>query len=384
LRRASEAERRQLHATFETLCLIESPTGHERECASWVASELAGVGVDVEEDGAAVAAGSDSGNLYALIPGRGPGCVMMCAHLDTVPLAAAVRPVVRDGGWENANPGILGADNKAAVAALIELARIVRSAPEPPAIGLELVFTVCEETGLHGAKAFDVGRLRSKLGFAFDHASPLREIVIASPTHQRLTATVKGRAAHAGIRPEDGRNAIAAAARGIAAMRLGRLDGETTANVGTIAGGTATNVVPDRCVLQGEVRGLRDDALDEALTGMIDALEDAADAAECDLDLEVERMFTGYRIKPSAPEVQLASSALRAIGYDPATISSGGGSDANVFRLAGLLCLNLANGTERNHEPGERVSAQALEGGLDLALALLERAAEMPVGPDIR
>jgi tripeptide aminopeptidase len=378
MRRASEADRRRLHATFEALCLLESPTGHERACAEWVTRELADAGVELIEDDAGTAAGSDSGNLYGRLAGRGQRCVMMCAHMDTVPLTARVRPVFRDGGWENANAGILGADNKAAVAALIELARIVAAAPDPPEVGLELVFTVCEETGLRGAKTFEVGRLESSFGYVFDHASPIGEIVIASPTHQRVTATITGRAAHAGIRPEDGRSAIAAAGRAIAAMRLGRLDSETTANIGTIAGGTATNVVPERCRLDGEVRGLREKTLDEALTGMVDALQEATDAAECDLDLELERMFTGYAIKPGAPSVQLACRALQTLGYEPTMISSGGGSDANAFRVAGFDCVNLANGTERNHEPGERVSGQALDDGLELALALLEQAAAAP------
>jgi tripeptide aminopeptidase len=374
--RAGEAERRRLHATFEALCRIESPTGRERRCADWVTGELEGLGIEVHRDGAGAAAGSDSGNLYAFVAGSGPRNVMMCAHLDTVPLTAPVEPVFRDDGWQNANAGILGADNKAAVAALVELARLITRAPERPEVGLELVFTVGEETGLRGAKAFDVSRLRSEFGYVFDHASPLGEIVTASPSYQRVTAVITGRAAHAGIRPQDGRSAIAAAAHAIAAMQLGRLDDETTANIGTIEGGTATNVVPERCRLRGEVRGLREDRLDEAVTQMIDALQGAVDAAECDLDVELERTFEGYRTNPSAPAVQLASSALRRIGYEPRTISSGGGSDANALRSAGFECVNLANGTERNHEPDERVSGQSLEDGLELALALLDAAAD--------
>ena len=231
----SEGQRRQLHATFNELCRIESPTGHERACANWVIGEMATVGVDLEEDGAGPTAGSDTGNLYGSIAGTGPRSLMMCAHLDTVPPTAPVEPVFRDDGWENANPGILGADNKAAVAALVELAKTVQAAPEPPEVGVEFVFTVCEETGLHGAAAFDVGRLRSELGFVFDHASPLGEIIVRSPTLHRISAVITGQAAHAGIRPEDGRSAIAAAASAIAAMPLGRLDSGTTANIGTIA-----------------------------------------------------------------------------------------------------------------------------------------------------
>ena len=229
-----------------------------------------------------------------------------------------------------------------------------------------------EEIGLQGAKAFDVGRLRSDFGYVFDHASPIGEIVIASPTYQRIGAELQGRAAHAGIQPEDGRSAIAAAAHGIAAMKLGRLDPETTANVGTISGGTATNVVPERCRIEAEARGLSDARVESVLTEMIDRLQDAADAAECDLDVSVQRMFKAYRVKPTAPPVALAERALRACGYEPTPIVTGGGSDANIFQEAGFPCTNLANGTERNHQSDERVSVDALEGMLEVAIALME------------
>jgi tripeptide aminopeptidase len=297
---------------------------------------------------------------------------MMCAHMDTVPPLAPIDPVQVDGGWENANDGILGADNKATAAMLVELAR--RLSRAPAAVGLELLFTVSEENGLHGAKAFDASRLQSDLGYAFDQASPVGEVVVASPTYHRIEAEFRGRAAHAGVRPEDGRSAIQAAARGIAAMRLGRLDAETTANVGVIAGGTATNVVPERCQVEAEVRGIDETRVEAVVTELIDHLQDAANAGECDLDVTVQTMFTGYRLKPSAPQVVLAERALRACGYEPRQIVTGGGSDVNALLLSGFSCANLADGTERNHEPGERISVSALEGLLELGIALVQEA----------
>jgi tripeptide aminopeptidase len=374
VRRASERERERLHDTFATLCRIESPSGRERTCADWVAGELRAMALEVDEDRAGPAAGSDAGNLLARIPGRGSSSVLLCAHMDTVPLTAPVEPVVVDGGWENANDGILGADNKAAVAMLLVLARRLLG-PEPPEVGVELLFTVCEEVGLQGAKQFDVGRLQSGFGYAFDHASPVGEIVLASPSYYRIVADFQGRAAHAGLRPENGRSSIAAAARGIAAMRLGRLDPETTANVGTIAGGTATNVVPERCRLEAETRSLDEDRVEAVVTEMIDHLQEAADAAECDLDVTVQRMFKSYRTRARALEIVLAERALQACGYEPKHIVTGGGSDANALQASGFPCTNLANGTERNHEPTERVSVDALEGMLDVAIALIEEAA---------
>ena len=375
MRRTTEAQRERLHETFVSLCRIESPSGHERPCVDWVAGYLHQIGLDPDEDDAGPAAGADAGNVFARVAGRGPDSILLCAHLDTVPPTAPIAPELLDGAWCNANDGILGADNKAAVAVLLELARRLASAPDPPEVGVELLFTVSEENGLHGAKAFDIGRLESSLGFVFDHASPIGEIVVATPTYDRLTAELHGRAAHAGIRPEDGRSAIAAAARAIAAMRLGRLDPETTSNIGTIAGGTATNVVPERCRVEAEVRGLAQERVGAVLTEMIDHFQDAADAGECDLDVTIERMFTGYRTKPRAPQIAIAQRALTACGYEPREIVTGGGSDANAFQSAGFRCTNLANGTERNHQPDERVSVDALEGMFEVAIALIEEAA---------
>jgi tripeptide aminopeptidase len=255
---------------------------------------------------------------------------------------------------------------------LIELAR--RLVSRPAASGVELLFTVSEENGLRGAGAFDVSRLRSPFGYVFDHATPIGEIVIAAPTHHRIEAVIRGRAAHAGVRPEDGRSAIAAAARAIAAMPLGRLDADTTANVGTISGGTATNVVPELCRVEAEVRGLDDERVEGVVTELVDALQDAVNAGECDLDVIVTPMFRGYRTNPRAPEVELAERTLRACGYEPRHITTGGGSDANAFRVAGFPCTNLADGTEHNHEPSERISVDALEGLFEVAIALVEEA----------
>jgi tripeptide aminopeptidase len=373
--RTSEAERERLNETFASLCRIESPSGRERACADWVTEQLRSMGLDVDEDGSGPAAGSDAGNLLARIPGSADTSILLCAHMDTVPLAAPVEPLLVQGGWENANEGILGADNKSAVAVILEVARRLTSSPEPPPIGIEILFTVCEEVSLRGSREFDVSRLRSPFGFVFDHATPIGEVVVASPTHYRILAELRGRAAHAGVRPETGRSAIAAAANAIAAMRLGRLDAETTANVGMIEGGSAINVVPERCRIVAEVRSLDAERASTVTTEMVDHLQDAANAGECDLDVNVERMFSGYRTKPRAPQLAVAERALRASGYEPRQIDSGGASDGNSFEAAGFSCTCLADGVEHNHEPTERISTQALENMLEIALTLIDEAA---------
>jgi tripeptide aminopeptidase len=379
--RVGELERRYLNGTFAELCRIESPSGRERGCAERVTAELRALDVTVHEDDAGPRVGSDCGNLLASIPASaradGGRSVLLCAHLDTVPLQAPVEPVLLDGGWENANEGILGADNKAAVAVLLALARHISREGAP--VDVELLFTVGEEIALAGSSAFDASRLRSDFGFVFDHASPIGEVVIDSPTHFRIEASFRGAAAHAGIRPEEGRSAILAAARAVASIPLGRLDAGTTVNVGTIAGGTAINVVAEHCALTLEARALEEERAEGVVAEIVDRLHEAANLpdCDCDVDVSVQRTFSGYRLSASSPPVRVAEQALRACGHEPVPISSGGGSDANALIAQGLPTVNMANGTERNHEPGERVSALALEQMLDVALALLDEAASL-------
>lgn len=375
MNRITEAERERLHETFAALCRIPSPSYHERAIADHLTAELRAMGLDVDEDDAGAHVGAEAGNLLARIPGRSEASVLLCAHMDTVPLAAPVEPVLAEGAWENANEGILGADNKTAVAVILELARRLAGSAVPPPVGIEILFTVCEEVSLRGSARFDVSRLRSSFGYVFDHATPIGELVVASPTHYRILAEVRGRAAHAGVRPEAGRSAVAAAAGAIAAMRLGRLDAETTANVGTISGGSAINVIPERCRIEAEVRSIDAERAAAVTTELVDHLQDAANAGECDLDVSVERMFSGFRTRARAPQLAVAERALRAAGYEPRHITSGGASDANSLQAAGFACLCLADGVQHNHEPTERVSAQALETMLQIALTIVDEAA---------
>jgi tripeptide aminopeptidase len=371
---ASSEERERLVADFVRLCEIESPSGSERAMADAITEELRGLGLDVEEDDTAEETGAGAGNLLARIPGpEGARTILLCAHIDTVPLADAVQVARSDGVLTNRNEAILGADNKAAVATILGAARRLIRDGSP--VEVELLFTTSEERALRGAKAFDHSRLRAEFGFVFDHATPIGEIVIASPTYYRLEASFRGQAAHAGIRPEAGANAIAAAARAIAKMRIGRLDQETTANVGRIEGGTAANVVAERCTVELEARSLDDARVGEVVSEMVDACAEAASDGHCDVETSLERLFRGYRLTRTSAVVETAAAALQGCGIEPVYISTGGGSDANAFIAAGLSVVNLANGTENNHQPDESVTEDALETMLDVTLAIVAEAA---------
>ncbi len=310
------------------------------------------------EDDSAGPAGAGAGNLIARVPGRSDRWVAFFAHLDTVPHNAPIEVELADGVFRSRGETILGADNKAAVTVLIELA--ARHVGDPAANGLELVFTVAEEEGLRGARELDTSALSARYGYALDHASPIGEIITAAPTNKRLVAEFEGKEAHAGIRPEDGHSAIAAAAAAIAAMRLGRLDAETTANVGLIEGGSAANVIPGRCLVEGEARSIDDARASDTIGHMVDACTWAATEHGCDVDVEVREMFRGYRLSSSDEAVGVARSALERCGFEPKEVATGGGSDANALIARGYECVLLANGTEASHTPEESVSSERI------------------------
>jgi tripeptide aminopeptidase len=365
----------RLHETFVRLCEIRSPTGEEREVADTIAAELRALGLELSEDEAAGPAEAGAGNLLARLPGVSDEWVMFCAHIDTVPHKGQIEVVESDGVFRSAGETILGADNKAAVAVFMELVARHAGNGEPPPIGIELLLTVAEEQGLRGAKAFDASLLRSKCGFVLDHASAVGEVIVTSPTQQSVRADFTGVEAHAGIRPEDGNSAIAAASAAIARMELGRLDDETTANVGVIRGGTSGNVVSGHCEIVAEARSLDANRAAEVAGTLSDACAWGASEHGCDADVRVEELFRGYKIPPSSPALALAEAGLRRAGFEPERTATGGGSDANALIVGGFDCILLANGTEANHTPDEAVSARNLDAMLEVCEGIVAEAA---------
>lgn len=364
---------------FLELAALPSPPGEEREVADRVLDYVESLGLEADEDDAGARIGSSIGNVLCRIGGGDAGTgtpLFFCAHLDTVPPEASIEPVVgEDELVRNAGGTILGADNKAAVAVMLEAAaRLVEEGRAHA--GVELLFTPMEEIGLRGAAAFDEERLRAGVGYVYDHAGPVGEIVMAAPHHRRIDVDFHGRAAHAGMYPEEGRSAIAAAARAIADLRLGRLDDETTANVGQIEGGTARNVVPEHCRFVAEARSQDERKLAEVVEEMLETVTFAATLAECEVETQVEASTRGYRFRRDDLAVRLAAAALERAGREPVYGSSGGGADANVFNERGLQCVNLANGMTDIHTPDERIAVADLEAMVDVTLALVEVAAE--------
>jgi tripeptide aminopeptidase len=361
---------------FRELAAIPSPSGRERPVADRTLDFLRDLGLDPTEDDAGAQIGSDMGNIHVALPPSDDGDgvpIFLNAHLDTVPPTGPIDPEVRNGVVVNRHDTILGADNKAAVAVMLaavsDLVRTGRSHA-----GVELVLTPMEEVGLRGAKAFDTSRLRARVGYCYDHAAPIGNVVLAAPTQRTLRFRFIGRAAHAGIAPEDGRSAVVAAARAIADMPLGRIDAETTANVGLISGGIAGNIVPPECLVEAEARSRDAGRLREQVQAMLDAATFAANLAECELESRIEPEYDGYRFSRSDPAVRLAARALAACGREAVYIDSGGGADANVWNARGLECVNLCNGMAEIHTASEHIAASDLDAMLDVTLALIDAA----------
>lgn len=366
---------------FLELCAIPSPPGQERAVADRVIRELDAIGLEWDEDGCGPAIGSSAGNVHCRLPGNAGGGVpiFLCAHFDTVPLDGALDPVLEDGVVRNAGGTILGADDKSALAVMIEAVRRIVAEDRPHA-GVELLFTPMEEIGLVGADAFDATRLEARVGYVYDQAAPIGDVVVGSPTAQELELTFVGRAAHAGMYPEEGRSAIVAAARAIADMPLGRIDEVTSANVGLVRGGTARNVVAERCALEAEVRSHDDSRVTEVVQQILDAAAFAASLSECTLETRVEPKYRGYRFRADDLPVRLAVDALARAGFEARLGLSGGAADANVFNARGLQCVNLANGMTDIHTPDERIAIGDLERMVEVTLALVDAAREAEVG----
>jgi tripeptide aminopeptidase len=351
---------------FLELAAIPSPPGEERAVADVVLRYLRELGLEPDEDG--------FGNVYARLAPTAEGTpLFFCAHLDTVPPSGELRPVVEGGLIRNAGGTILGGDNKAAVVQMLEGVRRVLVENLPHA-GIELLFTRQEEVGLLGAAAFDQTRLQARLGFVYDQEGSIGEIILGAPFAQRLEITFHGRAAHAGMAPEEGRSAIQAAARAIADLRLGRVDEVTTANVGLISGGTAGNIVPDACSFVAEARSHDERKLGDLVQEMLDACTFAASETECELQTELRKTYRGYRFAKSVDVVLLAADVLGRCGHEVRYALSGGAADANVFNERGLRCLNLTHGVHDFHSPDERIAVTDLEAMVDVTVAFVEAA----------
>jgi tripeptide aminopeptidase len=347
--------------TFLDLVRYDNPSGQEAAIAGHIQGILEELGLHVEQD--------SSLNLLSHLPGEGEP-LLLNAHTDSVQPCINVRPVVENGIVRSSGDTVLGADDLAGVAAIIEAVRTVRESGQPHRAA-DILFTTQEESGLKGSSAFDYSRLHAREGYTLDMNGDVGGVCLGGPSQTSLTAVVIGKAAHAGIAPEEGINAIRVASEAIAAMPLGRIDAETTANIGVIQGGEATNVVPARVELRGEVRSHNPTTLEAQVRAMTDALHQAAANHQAEVELTLTHPYHAYRLDENEPVVQNVMAALRRMDIEPHTFVSGGGSDVNVLAQHGLRVANLSLGYCDIHTVNEHMAVNDLERLAQLVSLLL-------------
>jgi tripeptide aminopeptidase len=363
------SDNERLLATFLDLVRIYSPSGAEGACAAYCADMLSASGCAVSFDESMSVTGSDTGNLIAVLPGTGPGTLVLSAHLDVVEPCSAIEPVLSEGRIHSAGDTVLGSDDKSGLAAAIECVRRLAESSEPhPAV--KCVFTVKEEVGLIGAKQLRADHVEGDLCLVLDAAGAPGGIVVAAPTHYTFVAEFSGRAAHAGVEPEKGVSAIAMAAHAVCGMPFGRIDESSTANVGSIEGSGPTNVVAPSARLAGECRSLDRQKVEAIRSSMHTVMEDSAATFGGTVDLSWTLEYEGFALAPDASAVGIVSAACRRIGIPPTTFSTGGGSDANVIAALGVPTVALSCGMTGVHGTQEEIAVADLETLTEICVAV--------------
>ena len=373
-----EVKQDRLVELFTTLCSINSPSRQEREMAEYVKGFLRGLGLEVREDHAAQQVEGNANNLIATLPANISGVprIFFSAHLDTVEPNPNVKIIQENGIIRTDGSTILGADDKAGVSAILEAIRIVVENNLPHG-QIQLLFTVCEEIGLRGARAMDLSLVESDFGFVYDSGPPIGTVVSQTPTHDTLEVRLIGKPAHAGVEPEKGINAIEIAAHAIARMRLGRLDEETTANIGTIHGGHAINIVCPEVHLRAEARSRTIAKVNAQVAHMIECFERAAQERGGRAEIHHERHYEGYQLTEEDLPVRVVHAAARKIGLEPLMRPTGGGADANIFIARGLPCCVVGTAMEKVHTHEEFVQVENLARSVDLTLAIIREVNQM-------
>ena len=370
----------RLASVFTTLCEIDSPSKQEGRVATYLKSIFTELGAEVSEDDSAAQTGSDCGNLFVRFPDGGldKEPVFFNCHMDTVLPAVGVE-VKREGEvFTSVGDTVLGSDDKAGIAALIEVMRTLqeKNIPYGP---VEYVFTTCEEVGLMGVKALTPSSIKAKIGYALD-SSGINRVVVGAPAANRITAKIKGVAAHAGLSPEKGISAIHLAARAIARLKLGRLDSESTANIGLIEGGTATNIIPESVVVHGEVRSHTLAKLKEHIQNIQDVFQSEVDNwtdpenivdGKPSLNFKVIEDYPVMKLDKDSAVIKRVAEAATALDAELDYVVAGGGSDANIFNSFGIQCAILSTGMDKVHSTQETIKLSDMALTAELVMAIL-------------
>ncbi|MFG6118554.1 M20/M25/M40 family metallo-hydrolase [Thalassobacillus sp. B23F22_16] len=363
---------------FLELVQVDSETKDEAKIAEVLKKKFTDLGLEVLEDDARSQTDHDANNLICNLKGtkEGVDTIYFTSHMDTVVPGNGVKPSIEDGYIVTDGTTILGADDKAGLAAMLEAIRVLKENDIEHG-DIQFVITVGEESGLVGAKALDASLLKAKYGYAIDSDGKVGNIIVAAPTQAKINAIVKGKTAHAGVAPEKGVSAITLAAKAIAKMPLGRIDDETTANIGRFEGGKQTNIVCDHVEILAEARSLVPEKMEAQVEKMKEAFHNTAKEMGGEVDVEVTVMYPGFKHQAGDKVVEVARSAAKNIGRDSELLQSGGGSDANIIAGHGIPTVNLAVGYEEIHTTNERMPVAELEKVAEFVTAIIQEAANV-------
>jgi len=367
---------KRLIESFMELVRMDSISREERNLADFLIEKLENLGLEVIVDQAGEKVGANSGNLIAKLNGniKVATPIMFAAHMDTVVPGKNINPLREGEKIISTGETILGADDKAGIAAILEALHLIRE--NNILYGdIEILFTICEEIGLCGAKNLDISQLKAQIGFILDAGGQVGQIIISAPSQNSLDFTIRGKSAHAGANPEEGINAIQVAGVALSRMKLGRIDEETTANIGIISGGKATNIIPDEVILQGEVRSRNEGKLEKYTKELKKITEDTAQEFKARAEVKINREYYCYNLSPDDLVVKIARKAAKDIGLQSLLRTSGGGSDANVFNKKGLPSVDLAVGMEKVHTMEEYILIKELKNATEYILSIIKTVA---------
>lgn len=362
---------------FIELVQVDSETGYEAEIAEVLKQKFNELGLEVVEDEAKEKTGHGANNLICTLKGtkEGVDTIYFTSHMDTVVPGKGIKPSIKDGYIVSDGTTILGSDDKAGLAAMLEAIQVLKENKIEHG-DVQFVITVGEESGLVGAKALDPSMIHAKFGYALDSDGAVGDIVVAAPTQAKIKATIKGKTAHAGVAPEKGISAIQVAAKAIAKMSLGRIDEETTANIGRFEGGKQTNIVADHVEILAEARSLVPEKMEAQVAKMKEAFETTAKEMGGEAIVDVKVMYPGFKQQAGDEVVEVARRAAQSIGRESKLLKSGGGSDANVIAGFGIPTVNLAVGYEEIHTTNERIPVTELVKTAELVTAIIQEVAK--------
>jgi len=367
---------KRLVECFMKLVRIDSVSREERNLADFLIEKLEDLGLEVIVDQAGEKTKANTGNIIARLNGNSKEAtsIMFAAHMDTVVPGKNINPLQKGEKIVSTGKTILGADDKAGIAALLEALHLIKK-NNIPCGDIEIVFTICEEVGLLGAKNLDISHLNAQMGFVLDAGGQVGQVITTAPSQNSLEFIIYGKSAHAGANPEEGINAIQVAGFVLSRMKLGRIDEETTANIGIISGGRATNIIPDEVTLKGEVRSRNEEKLEKYTEQLKKITEDTAQEFKAKANVKIERKYYCYNLSSHNQVVKIAVKAAEDIGLQPLLCPSGGGSDANIFNKEGMPSVDLAVGMEKVHTVEEYILIEELKKSTEYILSIIKTVA---------